>query len=87
MKWITISAIWCPACLLMRPKIDKLKEKYPSIEYIDYDYDMDEEEIQQYEIGTTLPVFILMNNDKEISRMVGEKKQEELEKMIGEVLS
>lgn len=84
MKLVCITALWCPACLIMRPRVEKLKDVFPFIEQIQYDYDFDEEEVNKYQVGKTLPVFILLNNDKEIVRIVGEKAQEELENIIKE---
>lgn len=78
MKLISISAMWCPACLIMRPRIDHILENFPSIEKIEYDYDMDEDIVAIYEVGTILPVFILTNNDREIVRIIGEKKETEI---------
>lgn len=82
MKLISISAMWCPACLIMRPKMEKVLKEFPLIEKVEYDYDMDEENIVSYEVGTTLPVFILMDNDREIIRIIGEKKEEELRTIL-----
>lgn len=78
MQLISISAMWCPACLIMRPRIDKILKEFPMMEMIEYDYDMDEDVISKFEVGTTLPVFILMNNNQEVLRIIGEKKEEEI---------
>ena len=77
MKLISITAVWCPACLIMRPKIEKIKKEF-DIEYIDYDFDIDEEMINDLNVGNILPVFIMMDGNKEIKRLVGEKKEEEI---------
>ena len=73
MKFITISAIWCPACLIMRDRLNNIKDKYNEFEYIEYDYDLDEEEINKYNVGDILPVFIIEKDNKEIKRIIGEK--------------
>lgn len=78
MKLIRISAIWCPACLIMRPIMNEIEKESPSIEHIEYDYDLDEEEVSEYNVGEILPVFILMDEEKEIKRIIGEKKKEEI---------
>ena len=36
-------------------------------EYIDYDFDFDEDIIEKYNVGTTLPVLIILDNDKEVN--------------------
>lgn len=78
MKLISISAMWCPACLIMRPRIQKVMENFPDIAITEYDYDMDEDIVSTFHVGTTLPVFILMDHDQEIARIIGEKKEEEI---------
>lgn len=75
MKLIKISAIWCPACLIMR---NTLKNIDFDIEQIEYDYDMDEDIVSKYNVGEILPVLILVDNDNEVARLVGEKNKEEV---------
>lgn len=70
---IIISAIWCPSCLLIKKHLKKLKQEYPSIIIETLDYDLDEDKVNKYNIGKTLPVIIC--NDK---RLVGEKSYEEI---------
>lgn len=78
MNLIRISAIWCPACLVTRPIMDEIKEILPMFNHIEYDYDLDEDEIKKYNVGDILPVFIVEKDGKEIQRIVGEKKKEEI---------
>lgn len=82
MKLIKISAMWCPACLIMRPILDKIGEEI-NIEQVEYDYDLDEQIIKQYDVGDILPVFILTDNDKELDRLIGEKSKEEVLDFLG----
>ena len=79
MKIIVISAMWCPSCLIISKHLKKLKEKYPDMEIVKYDYDFDEEEVKKYKVGKILPVII--KGDK---RLIGEKKLEEIEAFINE---
>lgn len=83
MKVVRVSAIWCPSCLLMKNVWKELEDIYSNYQYIDYDYDMDEDKIKDYNVGDILPVCILLDdNNQEIKRIVGEhKKQEMLEFM------
>ena len=46
---------------------------------------MDEEEVEKYNPGKVLPVFIFLKDDKEIDRLVGEVSYEELEQKYLEV--
>lgn len=79
MKLIKISAMWCPACLIMRNVINNLDI---DIEQVEYDYDLDEEEISKYNVGDILPVFILEEDGKEVSRLIGENTKEEVLEFI-----
>ena len=78
-KLIRISAVWCPACLIMRPRMQEIEKKFPNFEHIEYDFDLDEEVIAKYNVGEVLPVFILVDGDKEVTRLVGEKTVAEIE--------
>lgn len=82
MKIIRIHAIWCPACLVMQKLWNHLQELYQDVEFISYDYDMDEEEIQKYNPGKKLPVHIFIKDGKEVERFIGEKKEGEFIEMI-----
>ena len=84
MKIVKISAIWCGACLIMNKVWNKLKENY-KFEDIELDYDMDEEEVKKYNPGDKLPVFIVYDKDKEITRVTGEFNEEEFIKKLNEV--
>ena len=82
MKIIKIGAMWCPACIIMNKFWNKVKEEFKNIEFIDYDLDMDEEKIESYKVGNVLPVIIAINNGIEKSRLIGEKKEEEVLEFI-----
>ena len=84
MKVIKITAVWCSACLIMNKRWKEIESKY-DIETISYDLDFDEEEVKQFEVGDKLPVFIFMDNDKEIGRLIGEKKLDEIINYIEEL--
>jgi len=53
-------------------------EENITYETIEYDYDLDDEEVKPHNVGTILPVYILLENDKEIARSTGEKSKQEL---------
>lgn len=79
MTIIVISAVWCHACLSMRKTIKALKAKYPEWGWIEYDLDLDEDEVARFQIGKVIPVFIVMKNDIEIKRIIGEHSLSALE--------
>ena len=84
MKLVKIGAVWCSGCLVMNKVWTKLKETY-SFDFVELDYDMDEEEVLKYNPGDVLPVFILFDRDKEILRVTGEMSFEEMVTKINEV--
>ena len=84
MKIVKISAIWCGACLIMNKVWNKLKDNY-KFEDIELDYDMDEEEVKKYNPGEKLPVFIVYDGDKEITRVTGEFSVDEFIEKLKEV--
>ena len=79
MKIIKISALWCPACIITNNALNKLKENY-NFELEELDYDMDD--IESYNIGDILPVLIIIKDNQEIDRLVGEKNYKEIEEVL-----
>ena len=86
MKIIKFGAVWCPGCLVMRPVWKEVLKDYPNLNITEYDYDMDEELVEKYNVGDKLPVVIMLDdNDKEIKRLIGERKKEEIIQFIKEI--
>ena len=84
-RLIVISAVWCPSCLILNKHLKKIKEEIENLEILKLDYDLDEEEIEQYHVGTHLPVMIIEDEKKrEIAREVGEKSYDEIKEFIQE---
>lgn len=84
MKVVKINAVWCSGCLIMNKRWNNILKNY-DIETVNLDFDMDEEEVQQYNVGDILPVFIFFKNGIEVKRLVGEKTEEELINIIEEI--
>lgn len=78
MKIIIINAMWCPGCLISKSIWNEIKLIYPNIEYINYDYDLDEDNILKYNIGDIVPVVIFEKDNIEIKRIIGEKSKKEI---------
>lgn len=86
MKVLKFNAIWCSACLVMKKIFKHVENMHPELEFITYDYDMDEDMVEKYNIGTTIPVLVFVDeNENEVGRIVGEKSYEEIEKYISEI--
>ena len=77
-KLIIVSAVWCPSCLLLKKELKKIESEY-NLEYELLDYDLDEDEVKELDVGDKLPVVIY--NDK---RLIGEKSYDELVKFFKE---
>lgn len=86
MKIIKINAMWCPGCLISKNIWKEIEEEYPNNKYISLDYDLDEEEVEKYNVGEILPVVIIIDNEKEIKRIIGEKNKKEILDEVGDIL-
>ena len=83
MKIIKISAMWCPSCLIMSSLIDEVVSENSNFELIKYDFDIDQNEVEKYNVGNILPVLIKIDeNGNEISRLIGEKSKKQLIEFI-----
>ena len=81
MKIIRVSAVWCSSCIIMKSRFnDVVKDK--DIEIVNLDYDIDD--IEEYNVGEILPVFIKIKDGKEVKRLIGEHSKKEIESFIGE---
>lgn len=82
MKIVKINSLGCPSCIIMNKVFNKIKEKY-AFELEEYDYDFDD--IEKFNPGNILPIYIFYKDDKETNRICGEHKIEEIEKIIEEL--
>ena len=85
MNIVKIGAMWCPGCLVMHKTWTQIEKEYPDIEITTYDLDMDSEDVEKFEVGTTLPVIIFYKDNVEYKRLVGEKKYEDINEIILEM--
>lgn len=86
LKIVRISAMWCPACIIMNKFWNDIEKDFPNIEFVTYDLDMDEDLVKEYNPGDILPVLIAFENGKEFKRTTGEKNFEDTKKFIEEVV-
>lgn len=83
MQVIKIGAMWCPSCLIMNKVIREVFNDYPEIILKELDYDMDNGEVREYNVGKILPVLIFLSSDGiELGRIIGEKNSQELRKEV-----
>ena len=81
MKFVKIGAIWCSGCIVMNKVFNKLKSDY-NLDIHELDLDMDEDEVKQYGKFDVLPVFIVFDGDKEVLKIVGEKKLDDVVELL-----
>lgn len=79
MKIIKIDAVWCMSCLIMKSRLNDVI-KNSDIDILSLDYDTDD--IDKYNVGDVLPVYIKYKNDKEVERLIGEHSKNELERFL-----
>jgi len=64
---------------------NEIKKLYPDIEIITYDYDMDNDLVEELNVGDILPVAIFYKDDKEATRLIGEKSKQEIISTINNI--
>ncbi len=85
MKVLRFDAVWCPACIIMRSRWQKIQQGLPWLETESYDYDRDKEMAAKYNIGRDIPVFIFLDKaGLEFARRQGEIDRKELIKFLEE---
>lgn len=85
MKVLKFGAVWCPGCIVMKPRWEEIEKENPWLETEYYDYDENKEMVEKYKIDEVLPVFVFLNkSEKEILRLQGEVEKKELLEVIGE---
>lgn len=84
MKVLKFGAVWCPTCLIMKPRWKEIEEENPWLETEYFEYDEKLQEAEEYRVDKDIPVFVFLDKDnKEILRLKGEVSK----KKILEVLS
>jgi len=79
MKVLKIGAVWCPGCIIMKPRWQKIEQELPWLETEYFDYDKDKDVVEKYQVGKKIPVFIFLDKDsQEFDRKTGEIDRKEL---------
>ena len=72
-KIVLITALWCPSCLIMRPRYQMVVSSHDDLTIEEFDYDENPQLIEEKKIGSTLPAAIIYDEQGiEISRFIGE---------------
>ena len=85
MKIIKINAMWCSGCLSMKKTWKEIEKEYPNLDITTYDYDMDSEQVEKYNVGEVLPV-VIFQKDKIEKRLIGEQTKQEIIEVIEELI-
>jgi thiol-disulfide isomerase/thioredoxin len=85
MKILKFGAVWCPGCLVMKPRWKEIEVENVWLQTEYYDFDNDKEAVNKYNITDTLPTFIFLDKeDNEILRLNGEIDKDELVNLINQ---
>ena len=83
MRVIKVGAVWCPGCVVMKPRWQEIEKELPWLKTEYYEYDKNPQIIKQYNIGDEVPVFIFLDQaGKEFKRMKGEIPKDKLIKFL-----
>ncbi len=83
MKVLKFGAVWCPGCIIMKPRWQEIEAELPWLKTQYYEYDENQKLIEQYQIGQEIPVFVFLDkNEKEFARFKGEINKKELIEFI-----
>ena len=81
MKLLHFSATWCGPCKLMAPMVKEVMAKHPVIEYEKLDIESVETLVTEYEV-TSVPTFILLNDDMIVGQFSGRMTKQEFEEFL-----
>lgn len=85
MKVIKFGAVWCPGCLVMKPRWAEIESENPWLQTEMHDFDEDKEAVNKYNITDTLPSFVFLDKDgNEFLRLNGEVEKDRLVQIINE---
>jgi len=85
MKVIKFGAVWCPGCLVMKPRWAEIESENPWLQTEMHDFDEDKEAVAKYAITDKLPVFVFLDKkDNEFLRLQGEIEKDKLIEVINQ---
>lgn len=85
MKVIKFGAIWCPGCIVMKPRWLEIEKENSWLKTEYHDFDSEKDFVQKYNINDKLPTFVFLDdNEAEFLRLSGEVSKKELLRIITE---
>ncbi|MBP6917230.1 thioredoxin family protein [Candidatus Saccharibacteria bacterium] len=83
MKVLKFGAVWCPGCLIMKPRWAEIEKENPWLKTEYFDFDEDKKAVSDYNITDKLPTFVFLDNqDNELFRLSGEISKDRLLQLI-----
>lgn len=83
MKVLKFGAVWCPGCLIMKPRWAEIEKEHPWLKTEMYDYDKDKEMVGKHKVDENLPTFVFLDKEnREFLRLQGEQPKEKLVEII-----
>ena len=83
MKVLKFGAVWCPGCLVMKPRWKEIEKEDPWLETRYFEYDDEPEAVSKWNVGKDLPVFIFLDDkEKEFARLTGEVSKDKILSVI-----
>ena len=87
MKIVRVNAVWCSSCIVTYKSWKEIQMNYPNNIYKELDYDIDSDEVKSLNIGDTLPVHIIFDeNENEKCRIIGEQSKRKFMKELSKYL-
>jgi thiol-disulfide isomerase/thioredoxin len=79
MKVLKFGAVWCPGCLVMKPRWAEIEKENPWLETEYHDYDEAKDFVEKYSIDDKLPTFVFLDKSNvEFMRLSGEIEKQKL---------
>lgn len=73
MKVLKFGAVWCPGCLVMRPRWEEIEKANPWIQTEYIDIDENPERAEKFQVNEKIPLFVFLDqNGQELERLQGE---------------
>jgi len=77
------TADWCNPCKKVKPIVEELNREQIVAKFFMIDADIESEMVSDFEVKS-VPTFVLIRDNKEVSRTTGAKTKEELLSFINE---